>query len=91
MPERDDQRLGDGGVLDLVGVGGGAEPEQVEAGDLAELGELLGDAGQLEPGREHARRLRALPGREYGDHITTMAPSRPLAASTTHTAFPRIL
>ena len=29
---RDDQRLGDGGVLDLVGVGGGAEPDQVETG-----------------------------------------------------------
>ena len=46
--ERDDQRLGDRGVLDLVGVGGGAQPEQVEPGQLAEL-------------RRPARRRRAAP------------------------------
>ena len=32
--ERDDQRLGDRGVLDLVGVGGGAEPVEVQPGPL---------------------------------------------------------
>ena len=34
--EGDDQRLGDRGVLDLLGVGGRAEPGQVEPGDLGE-------------------------------------------------------
>src|SRR5579875_3635620 len=35
-PGRDEQRLGDGGVLDLVGAGGRAETPEVEAGDLGE-------------------------------------------------------
>ena len=41
----DDQWLGDRGVLDLVGPGRRAEPDQVETSDFAEFAERVLDAG----------------------------------------------
>ena len=66
--ERDEQGLGDGRVLDLVRVGGGAEPNEVQTGRVGEGGDQLGHAVEFEPGGEHPGRLGALAGREYGDH-----------------------
>jgi serine/threonine-protein kinase len=66
--ERDDQWLGDRGVLDLGGVRGGAQAEQVELGDLGELVDERLRAGQVQPGLQHPRRLRTLARREYGEH-----------------------
>ena len=50
----DEQRLRDGGVPDLVGVGLGAVPHEVEAGAGGEPREALRAPGQLEPGGEEA-------------------------------------
>jgi hypothetical protein len=86
-PERDEQRLGDGRVLDLLGVGGGAEPDEIETGRLGQFGDLLGHTGQIQPGREHAGRLSALTWSEYGDHSTNHSLPTAAPASTTHTGF----
>jgi hypothetical protein len=80
------QRLGDGGVLDLVGVGGGAEALEVEPGDLAELGQLRADARQLEPRGEHAGGLGALAGGEHSDHDVHNDRSDGTGATATPTA-----
>ena len=59
-PGRDDERLGDGGVLDRVGVGLGAVRDEVVAGGVAERGQLLTHAVELEPRGEEAGGLGAL-------------------------------
>ena len=48
--EGDEQRLGDRGVLDLVRVGGGAEPDQVQIDRARRPGQPLLDPGELQPG-----------------------------------------
>jgi hypothetical protein len=45
--EGDDQRLGDCGVLDLVRVCGGSQPDQVQIDELAVLRQLLLDSGKV--------------------------------------------
>ncbi len=79
--ERDDQRLGDGGVFDLVGVGRGAQPAQVEPGDRGEFIDGRIDPGQFEPRGEHGRGLGALAGSEDSDHDINSALSQPRGAS----------
>ena len=59
---RDDERLGDGGVLDRVGVGLGAVRDEVVTGRLAQGGQLLAHPVELEPGGEEAGGLGALSG-----------------------------
>ena len=83
-PSDDDQRLGDRGVLDLVGVGGRAQARQVEPGELAVRTRVSSTPGSSSQGGEHARRLGALPGREYGDHAY-QAPGR--WAASEHDAY----
>ena len=65
---RHHQGLGDGGVLDLVRVGRGAEPGQVETGGLRRTRPAGRRPGQLEPGTEHPGLLRALSGGDDGQH-----------------------
>ena len=86
--QRYQQRLGDGGVLDVVGGGSRAEPGEVEAGDLGELGDLLGHAGQLQPRSEHAGRLRTLARSKYCDHTSNNGGSPIDCATATRTGLP---
>ena len=69
---RDDQRLGDRGVLDRLGVAGGAEGQQVGVGDRAGPAEEGFGAGELEPVGEHSGFLRTLSGGEDGQHPFTV-------------------
>ena len=46
---RDQQRLRDGGVPDLVRVGRGPAPDEVTAGQVGPGGQPVGESGQLEP------------------------------------------
>ena len=62
----DNQGLGDGGVGDLFGGGGGAQAGEVQATDRRPGGEALGGTGQFQPGGEHPRSLRTLSGSEQG-------------------------
>ena len=64
----DEQRLGDRGVFDLVGVGGGAEAGQIEIENRRPPGHRIGDAREFEPGREKAGNLGALTGGEEREH-----------------------
>ena len=66
---RDEQGLGAGGVLDLVGVGRGAEVDQVDPGQRGPPAQAGLGAGQVEPGREEAGLLGTLAGREDGEHV----------------------
>ena len=69
---RDEQRLGDGGVPDGVGVRRGAVGDQVEAGRAGGPRDRLGDGRQLEPRGEHAGGLGALTGADDDEHATTL-------------------
>ena len=64
------QGLGHRGVLDLLGVRGGAQALQVQAGGVRPAGAAAASASRVvdQPRSEHAGRLRALTGREQGDH-----------------------
>ena len=65
----DEQWLGARGVPDLVGVGLGAEVDEIDAGEGGPPPQARFGAGQVEPGREEAGLLGALAGREYGEHV----------------------
>ena len=65
-----DERLGHGGVGDLLRRGGGSEPRQVEARRLRPEGETIPGPGESEPRHEHAGCLRALSGRKHCNHGT---------------------
>ena len=64
----DQQRLGDLGVADRLGVGLGAVVGEVEAGDGGEPVEARGEGRVLEPGREEAGGLGALAGSDDDEH-----------------------
>jgi hypothetical protein len=64
---RDDQRLGDRGIPDRVGVAEGAMRAQVDAGRVGEGIEVLGEPGLREPWVEESGGLRALTGRDDDD------------------------
>ena len=64
----DEQRLGDRGVLDGVLVGRRAVGDEVDLGGVGECGQLVTQAGQLEPRGEEARGLGALAGADDDDH-----------------------
>ena len=68
-PAPDEQRLGDRGVLDGVLVGRGAVGDEVDLGGVGERGQLVTQAGQLEPRGEEARGLGALAGADDDDHV----------------------
>ena len=64
----DDQRLGDGGVGDLLGRRGGAEPGQVQAAGLRPRVERSAAPGSSSHGGEHAGGLRSLSGGKQRNH-----------------------
>ena len=68
-PAPDEQRLGDRGVLDGVLVGRRAVGDEVDLGGVGECGQLVTQAGQLEPRGEEARGLGALAGADDDDHV----------------------
>lgn len=70
---RDQQRLGDGCVTDLLGVGLGAVMHQVEVDGGRPLGDPVGDAGKFEPGGQQARLLGALAGSDEYEHSLTLS------------------
>ena len=87
---RDDERLGDRGVLDRLGVAGRAERQQVGVGDRAGPAEEGLGAGEVEPVGEHSGLLGTLSGGEDGQHVVHRASDRaPVAvagAARKHTA-----
>ena len=72
---RDHQRLGDGGVLDLVGAGGGAQRDQIQVGPVGHRRRLIADAVQFQPGSEHPRLLSSLTRSDDGQHWTSQTRS----------------
>ena len=66
------QRLGDRGVLDRLGVTGGAEGQEVGVGDGAGPAEEGFGSGEVEPVGEHSGFLRTLSGGEDGQHPLTV-------------------
>ena len=69
---RDQQRLGDLGVADRLGVGLGAVVGQVEAGDRGEPVEARGERRVLQPGLEEAGSLGTLAGSDDDEHTSTL-------------------
>ena len=67
-----EEGLRDRGVFDLVGLGGRAEPGQVEVEHGRPPGHRVGDTGQIEPGRKETGNLGALTGREQREHESTL-------------------
>jgi hypothetical protein len=65
---RHEQRLGDGGVADLLGAALGAEADEVQPGHLVRGRQHGGGGGELEPRREEARGLGALSGSDDRQH-----------------------
>ncbi|SKU07754.1 Uncharacterised protein [Mycobacteroides abscessus subsp. abscessus] len=65
----DDQRLGDGGVGDLLGGGGGSQAHQIESAGLRPLLNLIRGTGQFEPRGQHAGGLGSLSGSEQCNHV----------------------
>ena len=68
-----EQRLGDGGVLDGVLVGGGAVRDEVDLGRLGMGGQPVTQSGQLEPRVEEAGGLGALTRADENDHPSSVA------------------
>ncbi len=68
-----EQRLGDGGVLDGVLVGGGAVRDEVDLGRLGMGGQPVTQSGQLEPRVEEAGGLGALTRADENDHPSSLA------------------
>ena len=66
------QRLRDGGVPDLVGVGGCPAPDQIAAGELGPGLQPGGEAGQLQPGGEESRCLGTLTGSCDEEHCSSL-------------------
>ena len=69
----DEKRLGDRGVSDLVGVGGGAQAGKVEIENRRPPGHRVGDAGEFEPGRQKSGNLGTLTGGEQREHEIHLA------------------
>ena len=65
----DEQWLGHRGVLDGVLVGRRAVGDEVDLGGVGQCGQLVTQAGQLEPRGEEARGLGALAGADDDDHV----------------------
>ncbi len=70
---RDEQRLGDRGVPDGLGVGLGAVVREVDTGDGGEPVQPIGEAGFGQPGFEEAGGLCALTGRDNCKHTFTIS------------------
>src|SRR5699024_423859 len=81
----DQQRLGDLGSADLVGVGGGAAALQVQADDIRPPLEALGHTGEFEPGGEESGNLGALAGSSDDKHVTNTALRNPSERMRTRT------
>ena len=73
QPGGHQQRLGDRGVADRVGVGLGAVVHQVEPGAGREPAQPVLEVGELEPGTEEAGRLGALPGSNDDQHGSSLS------------------
>ena len=73
QPGADEQRLGDRGVLDRVLVGRRAVGDEVDLGGVGQCGQLVTQAGQLEPRGEEAGGLGALAGADDDDHVSTLS------------------
>jgi len=84
-PGGDQQRLGDRGVPDRVGVRFGAVVQKIEIGDGGPPDEAVGHAGHLEPGREEAGCLGTLAGSDEYEHpsiFRAMSPRRAVTSAT---------
>ena len=68
----DQQRLRDGGVADLVRVGGGAVVGQVEPDGVGPGGQAVGQRREFEPGSQEAGRLGALAGSDEDEHESSL-------------------
>jgi len=68
----DQQRLGYRGVGDLLGARRRAAGDQVTSGEVGPGGQAVGDAGQVQPGRQKAGGLRALPWGSDNEHPSTL-------------------
>ena len=66
------QRLGDRGVPDLLGVGAGPAPDQVASGKLGQGAEAVGESGQLQPRSQESRCLGALTRGREEKHLSTL-------------------
>ncbi len=69
-PGGDDERLGDGGVVDGVGVATRCRGREVDAGGVGERGEVVGERGLGEPGGEESGGLGALSGADDDNHVS---------------------
>ena len=69
----DQQRLGDLGVTDRVGIGLGAVVGEIEPGHRRQRLEAGAESAVLEPGREESRRLGALTGSDDDQHVNNSA------------------
>ena len=72
-PGRDEERLGDLGLADRVGVRLGAEVGEIEPGDGREPLEAGGEGRVLEPGGEEAGGLGSLTGSDDDEHGSSLA------------------
>ena len=66
----DHQRLGDRGVLDLVRLCGGSQPDEVEVGPVRHGGGSITDTVQLEPTAQHSGLLGSRPGAQRWPALT---------------------
>ncbi len=73
----DQQRLRDGGVLDLLGVRLGTRAHKVEPGDLGPTAEAVGDAVELQPGAEETGGLGTLSRGDDYEHGSTLSRQAP--------------
>ena len=73
QPGGHQQRLGDRGVADRLGVGLGAVVDQVQPGAGRQPAQPVLEVGQLEPGREEAGGLGALTGSDDDEHLPTLS------------------
>src|SRR5215207_4866053 len=76
----DEQGLGLGGVLDLVGVGRRAEVEQIDPGKRGPPAKAGLRTIKGEPRSQEAGLLSTLARRENGEHVTNPEGSRPAMA-----------
>jgi len=78
---RDQQRLGDRGIADLLGAGARPELDQVHPGQLGPGAEALGETREFQPGGEEARGLSALARGGNNEHLLTLHCRSPLHGS----------
>ena len=81
---RDDQRLGDGGVLDLVRPGGGAQPDEVQVMPLRHGRGSSASRPDRANWLEHSGFLRSLSGSDDGQHGFSQTRAAPLGAGGRH-------